>query len=368
MLERKTEAGSIPETLPDGVYFNLPAEDYHRDPALGSGDISLLLKHPGDYWWASWMNPQQPPAEPTAPQQWGSAFHALIVEGEEAFDARYYRGPSQDDYPGVLVLADDLRKWLKLHGYAVSGNKSTLENRVLSADPVAPVWSEIERKAEVLAEGRTILDPRVFDKIVLASAYVTKHPKLARAFTNGYPEVSVFWTLGETYVESFGNWPVRCKARIDYLKFRGLVDLKSIRMRQKMKEFDVAINDAISWYGYDVQAAHYCQAREQIPEFIRTFKTFGEVESSWLKRYLELSAEPFIFSWVFYQADGAPLARRIDYNPKADYHFHAVADIERALERYRRYLSVFGVSQWVDVTEPRTLTSEDLRTRLAAIV
>jgi len=367
MLERVSDPVVMPETIADGVYFNLSADDYHRDPALGSTDVGLLLKHPGDYWWQSWMNPQHE-YQKTDFQEWGQAFHALIVEGESSFDARYFRGPSKDDHPGVLVKVDELKKWLSLRGYSVQGLKETLEKRVLSADPDAPVWSEIERKAEVQAEGRVVLDPRTYDQIVLSSGYITRNPRCAKAFANGYPEVSIFWTVGDMDVESVGTWKLRCKCRIDYLKYHALVDLKSIRHWRKMTEFEIAIFQSITNYGYDIQAAHYCNGRERMPELIRAGNVYGDVEVSWIKRFLELSGDPFRFVWIFYQAEGAPIAKRVDYIPQADYHFAAVSDINRALERYRRYMSVFGVSQWVDVSEPRILTNEDLRTRLAAIV
>jgi len=135
-----------------------------------------------------------------------------------------------------------------------------------------------------------------------------------------------------------------------------------------MKEFDIAINDAISWQGYDVQAAHYCNGRERIPDLIKAGKVFGNVEKAWLARFLELSKEQYFFTWIFYQAEGAPISRGVDWHPKADYHLAAVADINRALERYRRYMSVFGITQWVDVSERRMLTNEDLKTRLAMLV
>ena len=368
MLERQQPEGSaLPETIADGVYFNLDADDYHRDPALGSGDVGLLLKHPGDYWWASWMNPKRRRVE-TDYQAWGRAFHVLIVEGEETFDARYFRGPSKHDFPGVMVTMPDLRKWLQLHAFAVSGNKDTLEKRVLAADPTAPVWSEIERRAEVQASGRIVLDPQTYDEIVVSSAFITKNPSCAKAFTNGYPEVSVFYTVGEMYVDGHGNWPVRCKARFDYVKYRAVVDLKSIRPWNKMKEFDVAINDAISGYGYDVQAAHYCNARDRMADLIREGKVYGQVEQAWLHRFLELSREEYDFIWIFYQADGAPISRGVEFRKSDDYAIAAANDVSRALERYRRYMSVFGTLQWVDVQPRRRLTGEDLRTRLATIV
>src|SRR5690242_14130853 len=40
-----------------GIVFGMPAEEYHRDPSLGSTDLKRLLRSPSDYWWESHLNP-----------------------------------------------------------------------------------------------------------------------------------------------------------------------------------------------------------------------------------------------------------------------------------------------------------------------
>jgi hypothetical protein len=37
-------------TRPDGIYLNLPEDDYHADPALSASGIKKLLQSPADYW------------------------------------------------------------------------------------------------------------------------------------------------------------------------------------------------------------------------------------------------------------------------------------------------------------------------------
>jgi hypothetical protein len=46
-------------TRPDGIYLNLPEDDYHADPALSASGIKKLLQSPADYWFTSVHNPDR---------------------------------------------------------------------------------------------------------------------------------------------------------------------------------------------------------------------------------------------------------------------------------------------------------------------
>jgi hypothetical protein len=339
-----------PDPLPDGLYFSLDKDRYHADTALGSGDIRALMVHPAVYWWQSYMNPMHQPSR-TKWLDWGSAFHVLICEGEAAFVTRYYRGLVKESFPDLLVTQDDLREWLAKRGKAVSGSKAEQIKRVLGTDPDAPVWETLLEKHNILANGRHILPAEDFDSVMLSSKMITKNPECAKAFLNGYPEVSVFWT---------DRYGVRLKCRIDYLRFRAVVDLKSFRNRQQMRILRAMFN-AIGSYRLDIQAAHYLTGRAMIPEFIRAGKVFGENQPSgaWLDRLRDVQ-EPSRFVWIFYQAEGAPISRRIEYEPAALYHESALSDIGFALESYRHFREVFGEDIWVDVSEKHVMNTEDL--------
>jgi hypothetical protein len=58
-----------PKRQEPGVYFNLPAADYHADRSLGSSDLKRLLQAPAVYWWHSHMNPARPPSPDSAAKQ-----------------------------------------------------------------------------------------------------------------------------------------------------------------------------------------------------------------------------------------------------------------------------------------------------------
>jgi hypothetical protein len=333
----------------DGVYFGLNSDEYHNDPALGSTDIRALLVHPGIYWWRSKMNPLWEPSE-TDWGTWGNAFHAFILEGEEVFKSRYYRGPSKKDFPDLLVTMEHLKAWLLKHGAAVSGKKDELIKRVVSIDVNAPIWDRIEEKFALLNEGKILLEPHDFDSITLSSKMITKNPHTARVFINGYPEVSIFWTVND----------VRFKARIDYVRFRANADLKSFRNWRDMP-MGQAIANAIGGNRLDVQAAHYLHSRDVMAEFMRAGTIFGEVSGAWVDRFNKENEQPVeMHSWVFFHADEAPISKRWNYWRQALYHDNAESDIRRAVEQYRRYREIYGEDIWPDTAEPHDMTTEDL--------
>jgi hypothetical protein len=337
------------ELLPDGIYFDLDKDRYHNDPALGSTDIRALMVHPAVYWWQSSMNPLHVPST-TDFKDWGNAFHVLVCEGEGAFRDRYYRGPHRSDYRGqqLLVKVDDLKAWLKQKGKASTGDKPTLQKRIHETNPEVLIWDAIVERAEILAGARHLLPPGDFDNILLSSKMITKNDRCAAAFQNGQAEVSVFWT---------DRWGVRLKCRFDYMHPRAVVDLKSFRNWKQMSLMRAMFN-AIGTYRLDVQAAHYLEGRSRVADFIKAGRVFGSAPKLWLDKVA--AAEDWRFVWIFYNAEGAPVARRIEYEPLALYHDAAVTEINTALEAYRRYLAVFGTDIWVDVSDKHTLTNEDL--------
>lgn len=66
--------------LEPGIYFGLPAEIYHSDPALSRSDIVNLLDTPFSYWSHSFMNPNRERNEASEAMQYGEAFHYLLFE------------------------------------------------------------------------------------------------------------------------------------------------------------------------------------------------------------------------------------------------------------------------------------------------
>lgn len=298
-----------------GVYFNMPDDEYHADPALGSTSIKRLLEQPFDYWWESPMNELRPEREDTEALIVGRAMHALLLEGEEKFEREYMRGP---DNSGKDLAPSDKA------------------NRTKAAKKVAA-----ER-------GQELLKFDAYARIKIAGQMIAKNPDLDGCFANGYSEVSVFW-------RSHG---VPCKARFDYLKVKGIGDLKSIT-NQMGREFTRACIDQISNYRYDMQAAHYLEGRAQMAQFIADGAVFGDHDAAWLKRVVAF--ERPAFQWVFVSKTGAPLVWSATISPGNGILDFAHACRMKSLDNYVRYMGEFGPSQlWALITPPMELTMDSM--------
>jgi len=286
-----------------GIYFDLPAPDYHADPALGSTDIKRLLASGADYWWSSPLNPNK--EERSTPSlEFGKAVHKLVFEGHQAFAAKYVRRP-----PDIARLTE-------------------------------------KKKLELFPNNETVLDEDDFDRIIISGELIARNSELATAFEGGMPEVSVFWL---TPTSDAG--PVRCKARFDYLKVRGIGDLKSIRNNYG-RPFAEACKRAIIDYRYDLQAAHYLEGRGEFRNLIAHGLVYGDHDPEWLAR---CAASPtFAWQWVFYQAEGAPITWSRSLSPGNPILDIAFRDRTHALGVYCEFRDAFPAGEMWTLQEPVT--------------
>jgi hypothetical protein len=134
-------------------------------------------------------------------------------------------------------------------------------------------------------------------------------------------EVSIFWTATVRTLDG-GTHKVRCKARIDYLKPRGIGDLKSVA-NERRRPFPVACRLAIRDYRHDLQVAHYLDARAALPALVAAKNIFvkGGHSAADLERIVEFlervrAVEDFAFQFVFFQKSGAPRTWSCVYSPE----------------------------------------------------
>jgi hypothetical protein len=293
-----------------GVYFGMQEEVYHADPALGSGDMKRLSYSPADYWFNSPLNPMKEPEDKVKPAfVFGRAVHVNVLEGREKFERMY----APTEYPGNIKAGIEERKF-------------------------------------ILAGGQIPLKRADYDRIQQAGAMIRANEHITDAFTAGHPEVSVFW-------EHEG---IRKKCRLDYVKLRATVDLKSIR-NPKSIGFASACRNAISNLMYDVQVEHYSDGEAAMRQFIRDGKIDGEdgIDPTWLKTLSENESRAWVF--VFWQAEGAPLTWACSISPGNGLRDIARQTIIRAEDNYRAYMDRFGPDiPWV-LNEPiEELHMEDL--------
>lgn len=235
-----------------GIYFGLDEAVYHADTALGSTDMKALASDPVSWWYYSKHNPDRPEDRDTPALLFGRAVHAMILEGRKALEARF----APTHHPGSTK----------------EGKAERSEARALSRQPIP-------------------FDD--YSRAMRAGTYVTADPQLAQAFSGGFSEVSVFW-------ERDG---IRRKARLDYLKVRSTVDLKSAREQEDF-DFPTFCKRELVKRGYYVQFGHYTEAREMMPRLYAQRRVFGPHDGTWLQKIVA-EADP-AYTWVFFQSGGAP--------------------------------------------------------------
>jgi hypothetical protein len=303
--------------LLDGIYINLPEKEYRDDPALGSSDIGRLFGNPYNYWWFSRMNPRRPAEKDSTAARDGRATHCCVLEGRDAFDARYVRG--EDHEEGTST-----------------GQKAT-------ATKAAKKIAE--------AAGLILLPAETYDRIVITAAMINKNPYLNGAFSGGMPEVSIFWTRDG----------IRRKARLDYLKPRGIGDLKNVA-NQFDKPFPKACHDTLANRKGELQAVHYLEARSHLPQFFFDGQFFAP-EGVYVVDFLERCAKTdvYAFMWVFFQSEGAPItfSRILSLaNPAVE---EAKAKIETATDNYRRCMEHWGPDEtWVPEDAPEEFDPSEM--------
>lgn len=291
-----------------GIYFGLPAARYHRDRALGSGDMRLLRRNPTSYWDRR-INPNHVQRRSRALER-GAAMHALVFDGEEVFDSRYMRGPQHNE------------------------DMTTPEKAALTKE-----WNKRAK-----ARGKVALPAEDYDRVVMASRIIELNPDMATVFRNGFAEVSVFWVRDG----------IRRKARIDYLKVLGIGDLKGVA-NQHDNDFRDQCRLHVGRYNYHIQLGHYLEARAQVPRFVADGMVRGGHDPDLLGR---IAARTDVgWQWVFYCTEGPPDA--YSYKVVAENTpFIEVAqrDVEIACARYARFKRQFGAEQWVLIEPPAHLT------------
>lgn len=316
----------------EGIYFGMPASEYHKHPYCGSSNIKQLYSSPPDFWFESPMNPLREDEEESFAQKFGTAIHDRILYGEEYFK-KHYRFVTGEK--GETVSAEGLKDWIVAQGGFP---------KKLKADNEKMVVQEM---------GTQLLTERIYQQIMISAALIVKNPNLSQAFTGGFPEVSIFWK----------EHGVPCKARIDYLKTKALVDLKSFRSREQIMTIDGLFISSIKRYKYHIQAAHYMAGHQAGAGLFAAGKVFtadgaARPDDTWLTKAF---AGPANFVFVAYKADGAPISKSYQIPNKSPWHVDGASYVARALDNYRNNMERFGTDPWVNMDEPYALGEDDFK-------
>jgi hypothetical protein len=326
-------------SLPDGIYLNLSAARYHADTALGSSNIRDLLKGANLYWFKSFLNPKKKKDKLTPSKILGNATHKLLLEGRGPFDAEYIRGPYGDD------------------------------DEDLTPSEKTALTKEAKKK---LLEGQELLKQDEYDFVLGCKQVLDSDPELEGCLDNALTEVSIFWTRPDG---------VRCKARLDALKIRGIGDIKTIA-NERERDLEVACKLDINTYRYDIPAEHYMEGRRQLPALLAAGKVFIEADDdseesgraitplrkeddgadqvlSFLARCV--AQKEFAFQLVFIPKQGAPDAWSCVLSPGNPILQGAKVDIDVAISYYKMAMEKYGLNQrWIPGREVAELDIETM--------
>lgn len=337
-----------------GVFFGMSEEDYHAIPALSASMMKDLKVSTLNGYVHSPHNPDRQAVvdeeSSSEARSIGRAFHKRICEGREPFSARYAEKLEQDDHPNALSTIDDLKTWLRLHDLPLTGKKDELEARILATGSSVQIWSQMADLHAQKHDGKTFLSAKWISKIEIAAAMIESHPQLSKAFSGGVPEVSIFWRD-----ETVG---VNCKARLDYLKARAVVDLKTLTPMPGMP-LSRAVALEFARRHYSVQAAFYLEAASKVSGFIKEGLSDGK-SPDYDPTAKALSADhPKGFLFVFQVKGVAPAALGRTLPPQLIAMQAAQAEIDSMKQTYRACLEKFGNDPWVEDTAIEAFADED---------
>lgn len=264
--------------LEEGIYFKLSNDDYHNDLALShSGMTKLLISWP-DYWMTSGHNPNRGDFVATDAMKFGERSGMLLLEREKFHE-----------------------KYNTYHRHKGAGKGIYL--------------SSVE-----------------YNKIKESVDAIRKNKMGNDYFSNGYPEVSIFWRDVET--------GIMLRARIDYLRTFGAIDFKRIKGVNPWE-----IGQAVRNQGLDIQNAHFIDGIRNARAMLcrPNPPIFGgeHVDKAWLKAFIE--DEDLLFRFVF-QRSTAPYIWKIRELDN-DVLMTGIDDTRRAIMIYQENVRKYGLGE-----------------------
>lgn len=343
-----------------GIYFGMPEDEYHADRSLSASGIKDIQVSPLTFWMRSRFNPNRPD-DSSEPKERGKAFHARLLEGPEAFAERYAVQPQIGDYPDAIDGGAALKERCRELGLPVSGTIAELCARIRANAPDAVLWPDIMQEfTDIAAEaGLTIIKRKLADEIERQVRIVEMHPGTEKALRGGYSEVSLFWIDPETGVPM--------KSRVDYLKSRAAVELKTFS-NPLGKTVDAAVVGSVANNKYFVDAVVRLTGIEIAKAMYRDRGMTivnGEVPAKWMAAFADPAPHAFVF--LFLEAGDIPNVRVREFKQretaKGDQNLYwskGHAMFRQGVEFYRQCLEHYGPDlPWIDPQPMRAFSDTE---------
>jgi hypothetical protein len=367
---------NTPPALNPGIYFGMDEHDYHAMPAFNQSGAKVLRASPTMYWEKSWLNPENKPDAGAEKKHniVGKGYHAMIMEGRKAFDERFYPLPAKEDHADAIDAAAEIKAEIEKLGQkpatkvddgkggSRAAKKEDWVNQLIHANPRAQVWDDIIGRARKRAGKRSLIERDDYIRIHVAHRMIAQQPELAKAFTGGYPEVVLVWLCPKQGVLK--------KARVDYLKLKAVVDLKSYENRYG-RSARSACARTISDFAYFLQPAHYLEGINEVKELVRqsgvsvihSLDDCGD-EAHCVRRDFALRWASYKgdlrWLWVFQQKGAAPITRGLWHPLGGTKHSIAQGIMLDATRQFRQCCETYGTDMWLDIEPVDELDEEEI--------
>ncbi len=337
--------------FPPGIFFGVPENYYHADSSLGSSRIKAIAVDPIEAQFDHLYGEDKD----TDALVFGSAVHARVLEGRQAFLDRFTKAFDKSEHKDALATVEQIKEWLTARdqGGLSKLKKDDLIKLALEIDPDVRIFDVEKAKWEKQNEGKQVLSVKRWAQVELASQWVQRDPLLSAVmkdgtFIEGAPEVSIFY-------EDRG---VRLKNRYDRLLRHAIVDVKTFAGMYGGAVTTLAIK-AINRMRYDLQSAAYLRGWQKAKQLFLDGLVFGDPP---YPEFLEdcFDREEPSWIWIMVKSTGAPQPLVVDW--KAKFAMQAAAEsVERAIASYIDLSEKFGPAEdWVPMHPPVTLTDDML--------
>lgn len=194
-------------------------EQYHAEPDHVSGSFlsTLFFSCPAKARFA--------PKKDASHFIFGTTAHTNILE-QERFDSEYIRHPEQSEFKGLITSEAGIKSFLKKEGVAGYSTKP-LDELLMMVDATGknpPIWHRIVNDVEALANGRTIVPGKDYDRVMQMRDVIMNNGQMREVVLSGVPELSIFTVLHGVPV----------KVRLDRVTAdSSIIDYKSTRDASK---------------------------------------------------------------------------------------------------------------------------------------
>jgi len=339
------------EEYKEGIYFNMPEDEYHGLPFFSRSFSEEEFISPEDAWVNSARNPDREERESTPAMELGKALHSMILE-PKLFKALYVKKPSFADYPDMDILDStaDIKVLLKEVGEKLSGTKAEMIARVEPyIDPDKHViWGNVMKafNQNVADHGLRVLTDGNQETLSGIAESLERRPDTKSILEEAMSEVTIIWIDKET--------GIKCKCRLDSVRIEAIIELKSFSLQRKKNLYD-AMCDAIMYERYYMQYYVYHSALKNVINKINKKQAIvsGDVDAQWLKKFLAVPDKQYF--WLFartqapYQCKAIEGRRAFAKGATENAYHHEARNLwETILQSHKRTLDEFGDERPID--------------------